>query len=168
MVRFTWLMIFDKRPFFIISLVFFLIVLTCISVLILQTQPKNPSAFSGQEKRWPLVQDINYIAQMHIFGIKTTPAIKPRVNNEPSACDIAETDAFYFMVPRAKSEASVRALVISTEARFSVAVIDISGHQKLFSQGDNFNSSGEEVVRILSDRVIIRKNGHCAALMFVE
>ncbi|KAB0556797.1 hypothetical protein F7Q90_08015 [Pantoea stewartii subsp. stewartii] len=168
MVRFTWLILFERKVFFIISLASFLFVLTCISESVLRTTSKNLSALTMHEKRWPMVQDINHITQMQLFGIKATPAIKPSGNDKPVACRIAEPDTFYFTVPRAESIARVRAVVISTQVRFSVVVIDISGHQQLFSQGDTFNSSGEKIVRILSDRVIIRKDGHCTALIFVE
>ncbi|WP_161796988.1 type II secretion system protein N [Erwinia tracheiphila] len=168
MVRFTWLILFDRKKNFFISLASFLIVLTCIGVSILRTTSNNFSVLTGHEKRWPMVQDVNHITQMHLFGIKATPTIKPSGNDKQVACRIAEPDTFYFTVPRAESVASVRALVISTQVRFSVAIIDISGHQQLFSQGDTFNSSGEKIARILSDRVIIRKDGHCTALIFVE
>lgn len=168
MERFPWLLLFDRKVFFIIGLASFLAVLTCISFFIFRSTPGRISASTVQEKRWPLAQDISAIEQMQLFGIKEAPVIKTNDNNNIGVCRATETDAFYLTVPKADSGASVRALVLSTQKQFSVAVIDIAGQQQLFSQGDTLTNSGEEITRILSDRVIIRKDGHCTALMFVE
>lgn len=168
MERFPWLLLFDKKAFFIIGLGSFLAVLMCISLLIFSARPGNIPAATAQEKRWPLAQDISEIAQMQLFGVKQAPAVETSDNNNIGACRAEEPDAFYLTVPKADIGASVRALVISTQKQFSVAVIDIAGQQQLFSQGDTLTNSGGEIARILSDRVIIRKDGHCTALMFVE
>jgi len=168
MERFPWLLLFDKKAFFIIGLASFLAVLMCTSLLIFSSAPGNISASTAQEKRWPLAQDISEIEQMQLFGIKEAPVVETNDNNKIGACRATEPDAFYLTVPKADSGASVRALVLSTQKQLSVAVIDIAGQQQLFSQGDTLTNSGGEIAKILSDRVIIRKDGHCTALMFVE
>lgn len=168
MERFPWLLLFDKKAFFILGLASFLAVLTCISFLIFSSASGNISTSTAQEKRWPLAQDISTIEQMQLFGVKQAPVIETSDNNNIGACRAEESDAFYLTVPKENPGASVRALVISTQKHLSVAVIDIAGQQQLFSQGDTLTNSGGEITRILSDRVIIRKDGHCTALMFVE
>ena len=168
MERFPWLLLFDKKAFFIIALGSFLTVLLAVTLLFIPQSGSSSLAPAVQEKRWPLPQDISEIARMQLFGIKAKPVAKVASNNTLGACEPTEPDAFYLTVPKADTAASVRALVLSTQSSLSVAVIDIAGQQQLFSQGDTLTSGGGEIVRILADRVIVRDDGRCSALMFVE
>lgn len=168
MERFPWLMLFDKKAFFIFALASFLTVSLAILLLFLPSSGKRDFTPEVQEKRWPLAQDISTIADMQLFGIKQQVVEKVASNNTLGACKPTEPDAFYLTVPKADTTASVRALVLSTQSSLSVAVIDIAGQQQLFSQGDTLTNGGGEIVRILTDRVIIRDDGRCSALMFVE
>lgn len=168
MERFPWLLLFDKKEFFIIALASFLAVLVSMSLLFWPSSGTRDFASQAQEKRWPLRQDIDEIARMQLFGIKQQQVEKVASDNRLGACKPTESDDFYLTVPKADTAASVRALVLSTQSSLSVAVIDIAGQQQLFSQGDTLTNGGGEIVRILTDRVILRDDGHCSALMFVE
>jgi len=168
MAYFPWLVLFDRVSIFIIAVVSFIIALSYVVIIILTHSPSVLISSTVQEKRWPLTQDVSDIKKMYLFGVKQQHLEKISDTSTVGLCRDSEPDAFYLTVPKADTEASVRALVLSTQSSLSVAVIDIEGQQQLFTLGDSLTNYGGEIAKILADRVIIRNGAYCSALMFVD